>query len=66
MTAERKGYLPNQQSFESGLPSGKSILNPKSSNGRTRRERDKQNRRFERIRQRSDDDMKAQGKAGGK
>jgi hypothetical protein len=57
------GYLPDQHSFNSGLPVGKSNFNPKSSNGRTRRERDKQNRRFERIRARSHEDMRAQGKA---
>jgi hypothetical protein len=63
----KKGdYLPNEQSFSSGLPEGKSTLNPKSSNGRTRRERDKNNRRFERIRARSNADLQAQGKPGGK
>lgn len=46
-------YLPNEQSFRSGLPEGKSILTPKSSQGRTRRERDKQARRASRIRERS-------------
>lgn len=59
----RRGYLPDQQSFESGLPSGKSIYVNKSNTGRTRRERDKQSKRAARIRARSHADKAAQGKA---
>jgi hypothetical protein len=50
---KRSTYLPDLQSFQSGLPQGTSKLNPESSNGRTRRERDKQARRAVRVRNRS-------------
>lgn len=46
-------YLPNAQSFESGLPSGKSKYAPESAKGRTRRERNKQAQRAARVRARS-------------
>jgi hypothetical protein len=53
----KKGdYLPNAQSFQKGLPEGKSILECVSHDGRTRRERDKQARRAARIRERSQAD----------
>jgi hypothetical protein len=46
-------YLPNSQSFKSGLPEGKSTYAPESAKGRTRREREKQAKRAQRIRTRS-------------
>lgn len=60
----KNGYLPNLQSFASGLPEGKTNYNPKSSNGRTRREREKQAARFNRIRARSRADLEGQQKGG--
>ena len=59
----RNGYLPDQQSFESGLPSGKSTYANKNNIGRTRRERDKQSKRAARIRARSHADKAGQGRA---
>lgn len=53
MKERKKTYLPNAQSFQGGLPVGKSILAPTSAKGRTRRERDKQAKRFTRVRERS-------------
>jgi hypothetical protein len=57
-------YLPDAQSFTSGLPEGKSVLAPEGAKGRTRREREsgKQSKRFQRIRDRSNADREQQGK----
>lgn len=58
-------YLPDEQSFRSGLPEGKSILNCKSHIGVTRREQEsgKKARNQQRVRERSHADREGQGKA---
>ena len=57
-----KTYLPNEQSYSSGLPEGKSNFTNKANIGRTHRERKKQADRFNRIRKRSADDLANQKK----
>jgi hypothetical protein len=46
-------YLPNAQSFSSGLPVGKSNMPGIKAKGRTVRERVKQQKRAVRVRERS-------------
>jgi hypothetical protein len=47
-----KRYSPDLQDFASGLQPGNSILQCESHKGRTKREREKQNRRANRVRAR--------------
>jgi len=58
-------YLPNDLSFRSGLPEGKSKLEPESHIGRTKREvkSGKQVKRANRIRERSAQDLRDQKKS---
>ena len=49
-------YLPDLQSFASGLPVGQSKLAPEGHRGKTKKERQKQSARWKRIRDRSQAD----------